>query len=239
MATKSKSVNGDVGSWSDKPDVKDRSESHLQGMEAAAAKAAKENRAPTVITLPPLDIKILHVRIVGESPLICHRFSEKAIRIMLGKQMGEATAGREKKDPQADYESSLYTFKDDDGNTRYGFPAIAFKNAAVEACTSTGKSITKVAARQAFHVLGELVEIEGTPQMRQDMVRLASGVADVRFRGEFVEWAATLRIKYNARVLSPGQIINLINLAGFAVGVGEWRPEKNGQYGRFMVPEGT
>ena len=35
--------------------------------------------------------------------------------------------------------------------------------------------------------------------------------------------------------LNEGNIINLINRAGFGVGVGEWRPEKGGEYGRFMV----
>jgi hypothetical protein len=29
--------------------------------------------------------------------------------------------------------------------------------------------------------------------------------------------------------------MNLLNTAGFAVGVGEWRPEKDGQYGMFRV----
>ena len=31
------------------------------------------------------------------------------------------------------------------------------------------------------------------------------------------------------------QIINLINMGGFSNGVGEWRPEKDGQFGTFHV----
>lgn len=71
--------------------------------------------------------------------------------------------------------------------------------------------------------------------MRQDMVRVGMGTADVRFRGEFTAWATTLSVTYNAKSLSPEQIVNLFNLAGFGVGVGEWRPEKDGSYGRFHV----
>ena len=40
---------------------------------------------------------------------------------------------------------------------------------------------------------------------------------------------------YNASAVSPEQIINYFNIGGFGVGVGEWRPEKDGQWGRFHV----
>ena len=44
-----------------------------------------------------------------------------------------------------------------------------------------------------------------------------------------------MTIRHNARALTAEQIVNLINTGGFAVGVGEWRPEKNGQFGLFHV----
>ena len=128
---------------------------------------------------------------------------------------------------------------------------MAFKNAAVTAGTSVA-GLTKIQARQAFHILGEdadihgafegsksrvnLVRIEGVrPAMREDMVRVGMGTADLRYRPEFSEWHAKLLVRYNANVLSESQILNLLNVAGFAVGVGEWRPEKDGQYGMFHV----
>ncbi len=202
-----------------------KSASHLAGMEKGAA-----SPDPVMaISIPALQIGNIIVQIRGTSPLIVNRFSEKARRQMLDKQMGKASAGRAKKVPEDDYRASLYVLPDG----KYGFPAIAFKHAAVTACTSTGKQVTKVAARQAFHVVGEYVVIEGEPRMREDMVRLSTGVADIRFRGEFPEWSTQLQIRYNMRTLSPEQIFNLINLAGFSVGVGEWRTEKDGSYGMF------
>ena len=81
----------------------------------------------------------------------------------------------------------------------------------------------------------ELVRIEGEPRMREDMVRIAMGTADIRYRGEFTEWRVEVPISYNADVISPAQIANLFNIAGFGVGVGEWRPQRNGSYGRFHV----
>jgi len=183
------------------------------------------------IALVEFDIQEANIHLVGDTPLICHAWSKKAKQQMLDKQMGTPSCGREKKNPEQDFEDSLYIHP----VCGYGFPSIAFKAAAVTACTSLGKEVTKVQARQAFHVQGELVQIYGVPTMREDMVRIGMGIADIRFRGEFKEWSCNLNIRYNARALTLEQITNLFNIAGFAVGVGEWRPERDGQFGLFHV----
>jgi len=96
--------------------------------------------------------------------------------------------------------------------------------------------MTKVAARQSFHVLGDMAQIDGdAPVMREDMVRIGMGTADLRYRGEFRQWRTTFKVAFNAGVMSAEQVINAFNVAGFGVGVGEWRPEKDGQNGRFHV----
>lgn len=182
-----------------------------------------------VIELPELKRQSVQIRLIGDSPLIVHRFGEKARKMMLDKQMGKAKSGKEAKNPEADYEESMY--RDDDG--RPGFPAIAFKAAAVNAANDAG--IQKVLARRAFHVAGEIIPIEGQPSMREDVVRIAMGTADIRHRAEFKRWAVTLDVTYNAGIISLEQLINLFQIAGFGVGVGEWRPERNGTYGTFHV----
>lgn len=198
------------------------------------------------IELPPLKLGLMEVTLIGDSPLIVHAWSAKAKREMLDKQMKKAKGAKEAKDPKADFESSLYRIANG-----YGFPSVAFKNAAVTAATSVA-GITKVAARQAFHILGEDAEIDGAfpgsksrvnlarieggdPSMREDMVKVGMGTADLRYRGEFPEWHAKVLVRYNANVLSEAQILNLLNTAGFAVGVGEWRPERDGMSGMFHV----
>jgi len=126
----------------------------------------------------------------------------------------------------------------DEKKGKYGFPATGFKKAMVSACRyAEGFSMTK--AYGAFHILGDLVEIKGAkPVMRTDVVRIGNfgkKTADIRYRGEFKDWKIDLRILYNARVVSKQMLAHLLNLAGFAVGVGEWRPEKGGQFGMFEV----
>jgi hypothetical protein len=224
-----------AGSWTEDEERAAKNNGHLAAMEAEPPKVA------VAIELPKLDIRVMEIRLIGDSSLICHKWSEKAKRQMLDKQMGKASAGREAKDPEQDYRRSLYIIEPaPEGrpfeDSVFGFPCIAFKLAAVEACTSIGRqSITKVAARQAFHVMGDLTPIEGRPRLREDPVTVGQGTADLRYRGEFPDWATVLTIRYNARVLSDEQIVNLINTAGFAVGVGEWRSETNGNHGLFHV----
>lgn len=185
---------------------------------------------PIQITLPPLNLQTMQVTLIGDSPLICHAWSVKAKRAMLDKQMKKARPAKAAKSPEDDFEASLYKMEDG----RYGFPAVAFKSAAVSACRFV-EGVKMTEARGAFHIEGELVLIDGEPTSREDMVRVGMGTADIRYRGEFKEWRAVLTIKFNANAVSPEQIVNLLNTAGFGVGVGEWRPEKNGSFGRFHV----
>ena len=185
-----------------------------------------------VIEVPPIEIKTYVFRIVGDSPLICHAWSKKAKQEMLDKQMGKARGKKEPKNPERDYEEAFY--RTEDGKP--GFPTIAFKAAAVGAARQV-EGISMTFLRGAFHTVGELVEIEGDPRMREDTVRLGGpgNTADLRYRPEFPIWAANLVVRLNTRALTLEQLLHLFNQAGFSCGVGEWRPERNGGYGMFHV----
>lgn len=84
---------------------------------------------------------------------------------------------------------------------------------------------------------GDMAEIKGdTPIMREDMVRIGMGSADLRYRGEFRNWYIDCVLEYNANgAMSLEQIINCINAGGYVCGIGEWRPEKDGNFGMFHV----
>lgn len=188
-----------------------------------AVKTTKE------IVLPALQIETVSLMLIGDSPLIVHAWSEKAKREMLDKQMKKASAGREAKDPQADYEACFY--RTETGG--YGFPAIGVKAAMVSAARFLDAKMTVL--RGAFHIDSEMLPIIGEPRPREDMVRVGMGTADIRYRPEFVDWRIPATIKYNTAAISAEQIANLLNVAGFGVGIGEWRPEKTGSYGCFHV----
>ena len=209
------------------------------------AKAKTQEETLLNVVIPRIELKRIRFTIVGDSPLIVHAWGEKAKKMILDKQMKKASSGREAKDPFADFCDSLYWLTerpekptmDDVLHAKFGFPTLAFKAAAIDAGYQQGLITKKTTARGAFHIQGEFAEIHGTPTMREDMVRL-SGIgnpADIRYRGEFNPWSTELDITYNPNAISAEQIASLLNIGGFANGVGEWRPSRDGSYGTFHV----
>lgn len=175
--------------------------------------------------------------IIGATPLITHNWSEKAKQEMRDKQMGKAKAKKEPKDPEVDFHSSKYVLPDG----REGFPAVAFKSAIVNAARFFS-DLKMTELRQGIYVHGEgpdlLVPIVGESFLREDMVRVGMGTADLRYRACYPEWSVNLVVTWATTVCSLEQMVALIDAAGLG-GVGEWRPEKSksGQYGMFRVGE--
>ena len=207
-----------------------------------------------VIEIRPIEIKKVTIRIVGDTPLIMHAWSEKAKRMMLEAQMGIAKGKKkEAKNPVDDFIRSMYwlTPMPEDGTmesfeeaiangARFGFPVTAFKQAAISAAYRMGWAKDKMSMRGAFFIDSDengMIEIHSdTPEMREDMVKVGMGTADIRYRGEFKNWHADLTISYNANgQYSLENIVNIINAGGYVCGVGEWRPERDGQNGMFHV----
>ena len=207
-----------------------------------------------IIEIRPIQIKKATVHVVGDTPLIMHAWSEKAKREMLEKQMKVTkTKSRDAKNPVEDFIRSMYwlspmpeemtmeAFEDSVANgARFGFPITAFKQAAISAAYRMGWTKDKMSMRGAFFIDGDenqMIEIHSDmPIMREDMVKVGMGTADIRYRGEFRNWSADINISFNENgQYSLEQIINVINAGGYVCGVGEWRPERDGQYGMFHV----
>lgn len=185
------------------------------------------------MVIPEINIQRANICLMGSSPLLVNQFSNKAKQEMLDKQTGKSTKQREKKDPQAQYEGSLYHMGEN-APAKYGFPSIGFKACACRGAKEMdGLDMTK--ARTSFHIPGELVPIYGKPEMDTRTVRLAKGMTDIRLRGIFNLWATVLPINYNADVITLAQIVSMFQYGGFGCGVGEWRPEKKGSLGMFHV----
>lgn len=210
--------------------------------------------AVEVIEIKPIKEERVKIRIVGDTPLIMHAWSEKAKRMMLESQMGKAKGKKkEAKNPVEDFINSMYWltdmpeemtadgyYKAIENGARFGFPVTAIKQAAISAAYRMGWSKDKMSLRGAFFIDGtdgDMVEIHSdVPEMREDMVRVGMGTADIRYRGEFKNWYADLVIRYNTNGQhSLENIINIINAGGYICGIGEWRPEKDGQFGTFHV----
>lgn len=185
-----------------------------------------------MMELPPLDIQRVDITVVGDSQLVTQPFSEKARRMMLEGMQG-IKPKKEPRDPIADYERSKYLDEDGDCCVR----AIAFKAAAVDAAIQFDKSLTKVFLRGAFHIPAELLKIIGTPIMREDVVRVGMGTADLRYRAEFWPWSVIVPVRYNARNMTLKTLLELFRMAGFSSGIGEYRPSKDGSWGMYHIEQ--
>lgn len=191
------------------------------------------------ISLEPIKRAIIPVEIVGVTPLIPHRWSEKAKRLMREAQSGtKVKAARDPKIPEDEAEASLYRL--DDGSP--GMPSTAFKAAMVGA-VRLFQGITMVQAKSSLFVLGEgsdqLVRIvAGDTILREDTPRNANGNADLRYRYALWPWSAVLEIEYLESFVNEGSVVALLDAAGDG-GVGDWRPSApkshTGTFGRFRV----
>lgn len=207
---------------------------------AASAEPVEVESAPQ-LHISKIASETISVPIVGTMPLIVHNFSEKSKRQMLDAQQGRKTP-KQVRDPEAEYEAAFYRTKDG-----YGFPVTAFKAATIGAARFYGKEVSMTSLRQFLFMHGELspndaqalVPIIGEPHMREDIVRLGgpSRSADLRYRPEFPEWSTTLVVTYVTSSLSRESVLSLIDAGGMGIGVGEWRPEKRGEFGTYAIDQ--
>lgn len=185
-----------------------------------------------------IDVKQLTVTLIGDSPLICERWTQRDTdTIMHGRRSPCACQPKVVRDLEQEYRDRLYTFPDG----TYGFPAIGVKAALVSAARFrpvAGLSMTDV--KCSTHIPGELVPVTGTPQPRHDSVVMFRGDREhAVVRAEFPIWTATVSLNYNAARVTEPELVTLFDAAGFGVGLGTWRPEKNGIFGRFHVSTNT
>jgi hypothetical protein len=205
------------------------------------AKKPKATEKTGVVVLETLNIGMLKVKIRGTAPLILENWSVKTREQMRQKHTGEDRQTILKaRNPEEEAKEKLYLTS----KGQYAFPASGLKKAMISACTSTNKKIRKNYLMQALHVMGtegNLVAFDSPGyRVQEDIGRVGmSKTPRPIWRPVFDEWSCTFIIRYNKNIISQAQIVNILNLAGFAVGLCGWRVEKSGQFGQFEVVKDT
>lgn len=219
----------------------------------------------TTVNINTPEFEVVKFKIVGDTPLIVHAWDEKAKRMMLDKQMGKAAKTKhEIKVPTNDFINSLYwlTQKPENGiddadaqanfeaaieaGAKFGFSLGGIKQSFITGASRGGLDVKMTELRGAFFLEGDteasnfdFAEIVGpAPIMREDMVKVGgmSKTADIRYRGEFQKWEIPLKMRLNKNgKYSAEQLLNCVTMGGFVTGIGEWRPERDGQYGMFHL----
>ena len=127
-----------------------------------------------------------------------------------------------------------------ENGAKFGFPLTGIKQASNSAAYRQGWVKNQMELRGSYFLksaYGDMAEIISDPPiMREDMVRIGNGSADLRYRGEFRNWRMDFIMEYNENGnMTLEQILNCIDAGGFVCGIGEWRPEKDGDFGRYHV----
>jgi hypothetical protein len=196
-------------------------------------------KTTAVVAITPPDFRHLAIQIRGIAPLVINRFSAKAMEMMKQTQEAGSTARSRKTRESKDFDQLFESAKHVSDDGWEGIHAAAFRNAAISACRACGFKMTH--AKLAFSVMQDGFDrVDGAPLVRLTEgiaeqwiapTRNATGVIDLRSRPMYRQWATTLRIRYDAGMLTDADVVNLISRVGMQVGVGEGRPDSKNSAG--------
>ena len=206
---------------------------------------AAAKKKMTELVIPKQKIITFPVYIGGEL-LVVHQFSEKARREIRDKQGQKARSAKGVRDPHTEFVGSKYV---DAKKLWEGLPCAAVRRSIIDAASFVD-GVTKVQLRGAVFVETEgrtldgmnifpVCTQDGSGVFREDVVRLPTGSADLRYRCGYENWAAKLTLQVDPDILSAEQVHHLLERAGFSIGLCEARPQKSGDWGQFkLITEG-
>lgn len=228
---------------------------------------AKKNVVGKKLKIVPESMSELHVTLIGETPLIVCRFSERAAGDIERGQSGEdVETDKAPRIPHREFRESIYFVNDSKpellvtpwedgfrqqildlggafkqrGKDIHGFPVIGVYKAMKRACKRM-KGVTMTDAPELFSVMNdgsatfEFSELTyDTVQMRRDRVVLKKRITTLAYRAYYTGWSFSVVIRFKNEMITAMKIVNLLNRAG-GHGVGAWRGECDGIFGKFGI----
>ncbi len=201
---------------------------------------AKEN----VIELKPLGIKFMEVTIIGDGDLVLNKMNDINAKALSDKQKGKAKCTEVANEWEAIITSihwlkgkpTDYSERGLDNALKENAPCItgfglkkSFGDAVVR--NEIDKYKTKFDAGVNIVATGGLVPIKFTSHFIDEKLMSPKKGSPVLVRlNRFSGWSATFTVSYMESVYSAEQIINIINLAGFGMGIGSGRSSGFGRY---------
>lgn len=196
--------------------------------------------------VPKLNIQIsapkmqtARFEIVGNAPLVIHRFSAKAKNQMLDTMKAGSVSKKGKKREPLNVDQVYNDARYISPEGWDGFNVSSIRNGLISACRIVGFKMTL--AKMGVFVLADgydatepqygLIRIYGTPERTEMAARVETGAAYVTIRPMYKEWSAKLRIKFDAEMFSVHDIANLLSRMGAQVGIGEGRPDSKNSAG--------
>jgi len=181
-----------------------------------------------------MENQIVKFKITGMFPLLTHNPAS-----MEGG--GEVKTGK-KKIPSSDEEAKAGLYVDEKGN--YCIPSCAFRSALLNGLKhmKVGKS-SAISVYQAavFNVddISVLIDPKTESPLKKYTIDKRRAVIKnngiIRSRPRFEKWGCFLYLQIDTDYISVEDVKNMLNNAGMKIGVGDFRIEKRGPFGRFSA----
>lgn len=179
--------------------------------------------------------EIVALRVLGISPLLQNNPAN-----FIGQEEESALAAGKKKYNDED-EAKLRLYLDPDG--RFCHPCEAFTKAMVKAAAGKkiGKMFATAALKGAVFITEPFAIIEdenGKPATKYIIDRRPAVVGKsriLRCRPCFPKWRMRVAFEVDTAIISQANLKDCLALAGRIIGIGDYRPEKGGGFGRFRV----
>ena len=193
----------------------------------------------TEISVAKVDKGIVTCHILGTSPVIMNRMSQKARQELLmpkGRKTAAEKIGNLKHDPLVEFRASPYV-NEGEGPTYLQLLSSMFKKAMMTAALDI-PGARKSQIGRLVYVEGDRVDLFGIPKIFLSVTRSAdmNRTPDVRSRAILPQWAAIIRIAYVKPMINETSVLNLLSAGGITAGIGDWRVEKgSGSYGQYTL----
>jgi hypothetical protein len=169
------------------------------------------------------------VQIEGITPLLFNRFRDTQIEGKSKKRTGAQT--------ESDIEDKLYVVDE-----KICLPAVYIKNCITEASkqfkiVGKGKSTYSKLVASTVDIEPFMIELKAGKYevFRISAVNPMTRGRMMTERPEFNKWSAEFEIIINDPAVPISVVNEILEHAGKYVGVGDWRPQTKGMFGKFMI----
>lgn len=195
----------------------------------------KEKIEIKTMDFKPIKIQRLKVHIIGKTPYLPEPMDMQMLD-KYDKKKSNQTYDKDIESEEEKVKKKFYYTKDG----KFGIPSRCFYQSMIRASSylfdKQDGGMRNV--REGIVVLGDIIPMKYKSKEVVCHWGRTSGMSKSPrkiLRNQFNDWSVDLDIEFNSSQLSGPQIINILNWAGFHIGVGAFRKEKTGNYGLFTV----
>ena len=173
----------------------------------------------------------IKVTIEGTTPILFNRFRDTAIEGKSKKRTGALA--------ESEVEDKLYI---QEGKVQ--LPAVYLKNCIVESAkqfkiVGKGKSTYSKLIASTVDIEPFYIDLKSDKYeiFRISAVNPMTKGRMMTERPKFNKWSASFEVILNDESVPVSVLNEVLEQAGKYVGVGDWRPEKKGMFGKFLISE--